>query len=329
MKKIKLPLEMANGVLVRTLEELKENWDLEQVLNYYLNGKLEMWLADRYYTDLAEEVSALSVITDNKELQKKLCEIFGVKVENNFVDMGVVEERNRRLDILRQYTADDAILKNVDKVAFNQEELNNLLYKGESTVYLFNNVFSISLLLRNKTYVGVGDVEVTVDTKEYINFSDFNIKLKNIKFNNQKENATLNEESNEESEKYLAKAKEYAANEDYEMAFMCYKIAAANENIEALKSLAELYEKGRGVTADIFRAIEFYTEAANKGDIDAMYRLGEIYSCTKNECWNFYTAIKWYKKAADLGHTDAKRIYNLNKAFWKEPEYNDPKTWDL
>ena len=48
-----------------------------------------------------------------------------------------------------------------------------------------------------------------------------------------------------------------------------------------------------------------------------MYRLGEIYSCTKNEVWNFYTAIKWYKKAADLGHTDAKRIYNLNKAFFK------------
>ena len=126
--------------------------------------------------------------------------------------------------------------------------------------------------------------------------------------------------SNEESEKYLAKAKEYAASEDYEMAFMCYKIAAASDNIEALKSLADLYEKGRGVTADILKAIELYTEAANKGDTDAMYRLGEIYSCTKNEVWNFYTAIKWYKKAADLGHKDAKRIYNLNKAFWKEPE---------
>lgn len=33
MKKIKLPLEMANGVLVRTLDELKENWVLEKILN--------------------------------------------------------------------------------------------------------------------------------------------------------------------------------------------------------------------------------------------------------------------------------------------------------
>ena len=34
MKKIKLPLEMADGVAVRTLEELKDNWDLEKVLNH-------------------------------------------------------------------------------------------------------------------------------------------------------------------------------------------------------------------------------------------------------------------------------------------------------
>ena len=81
--------------------------------------------------------------------------------------------------------------------------------------------------------------------------------------------------------------------------------------------LAEMYEKGKNVSIDTLKAIEFYTKAANKGDIAAMYRLGEIYSCTKNEVWNFYTAIKWYKKAADLGHTDAKRIYNLNKAFFK------------
>lgn len=121
MKKIKLPLEMANGVLVRTLDELKENWDLEKVINYYLNGKLQTWLKDRYYTELAEKVSALSGISDNTELQKKLCGIFGIEAEDDLVDMEAVAERNRRLKILRQHTADDAVLKNVDKVAFNQE----------------------------------------------------------------------------------------------------------------------------------------------------------------------------------------------------------------
>ena len=312
MKKIKLPLEMANGVLVRTLDELKENWDLEKVINYYLNGKLQTWLKDRYYTELAEEVSALNDINDNVELQKKLCNIFGIEAEDDLVDMEAVAERNRRLKILRQHTADDAVLKNVDKVAFNQEELFKLLYTGESIIYLFGNTFTIPLSLRNKTYIGIGDVEVNLDTKEYINFNDFNIKFKNVKFNKD-----IDVLLNKEPEKVLMIAKEYDKVGNYKNAFKYYQIAAENENIEALMILAEMYEKGKNVSIDTSKAIEFYTKAANKGDIDAMYRLGEIYSCTINEVWNFYTAIKWYKKAADLGHTDAKRIYNLNKAFFK------------
>ena len=312
MKKIKLPLEMSNGALVRTLDELKENWNLEKVINYYLNGKLQTWLNDRYYTELAEEVSALNGINDNAELQKKLCNIFGIEAEDDLVDMEAVAERNRRLKILRQHTADDAVLKNGDKVAFNQEELFKLLYTGESIIYLFCNTFTIPLSLRNKTYIGIGDVEVNLDTKEYINFNDFNIKFKNIKFNKD-----IDVLLNREPEKVLMIAKEYDKVGNYKNAFKYYQIAAENENIEALMILAEMYEKGKNVSIDTLKAIEFYTKAANKGDIDAMYRLGEIYSCTKNEVWNFYTAIKWYKKAADLGHTDAKRIYNLNKAFFK------------
>ena len=114
MKKIKLPLEMANGVLVRTLDELKENWDLEKVINYYLNGKLQTWLTDRYYTELADKVSALSDINDNTELQKNLCDIFGMefKADTEFVDIDAVAEQNRKVDILRKYTADDKLLKN-------------------------------------------------------------------------------------------------------------------------------------------------------------------------------------------------------------------------
>ena len=78
---------MVNGVQVRTLDELKENWDLEKVLNYYLNGKLQTWLTDRYYTELADAVASLSDIDDNTELQHKLCGIFGIEIENDLVDV--------------------------------------------------------------------------------------------------------------------------------------------------------------------------------------------------------------------------------------------------
>ena len=47
-RKIRFPLKMKNGAEVRTLDELKENFDLESVLGYFADGKLSTWLADRY-----------------------------------------------------------------------------------------------------------------------------------------------------------------------------------------------------------------------------------------------------------------------------------------
>ena len=67
---------MKNGAEVRTLDELKENFDLESVLGYFTDGRLTTWLADRYYDEKAEAVAALSA--DTPDLNAKLCEILEV-----------------------------------------------------------------------------------------------------------------------------------------------------------------------------------------------------------------------------------------------------------
>ena len=69
-RKIRFPLKMKNGAEVHTLDELKENFDLESVLVYFTDGKLATWLADRYYDEKAEAVSALSA--DSPELNAML-----------------------------------------------------------------------------------------------------------------------------------------------------------------------------------------------------------------------------------------------------------------
>lgn len=66
MKKLKLPLEMANGQQVRSLQELRDNWDLEKVLGYYLNGRLLTWLNDRYYVEEAEQLQKLEKLKNEK-----------------------------------------------------------------------------------------------------------------------------------------------------------------------------------------------------------------------------------------------------------------------
>ena len=181
MKKIKLPLEMANGVMVRTLDELKENWDLEKIVGYFGDGRLVTWLNDRYYTDLAEQVEKITA--KGAEAQKELCAIFGIEFkQDEVVDAEALAERKRKLDILRQITSDDEVLKNVDSVAFNQEDLADLLDEGVEKIYLCNGKFSVPLNISGKKYIGVADAEVYIGKDELQDFDKLGISFENVRF---------------------------------------------------------------------------------------------------------------------------------------------------
>jgi len=41
---VKFPLKMPDGTAVRTIEELREHFDLRTVLDYYSSGWLKEWL---------------------------------------------------------------------------------------------------------------------------------------------------------------------------------------------------------------------------------------------------------------------------------------------
>ena len=120
-KKIKFALKMKDGVEVRNLQELRDNFDLNQVTAYFMDGKLVTWLSDRYYDEEAEQIESLQ--KDDSELQKKLCQIFGVEYEEDTMTPEEIETRNRKLAKLKEITGDEEILANVDHVALSQEKL--------------------------------------------------------------------------------------------------------------------------------------------------------------------------------------------------------------
>ena len=116
-KKIRFPLEMDNGIEVRSLEELRNNFSLPRVLTYVYSSKLVIWLRDRYANDIADAVEHLDM--DDKELPMKICELFGVVYDKQIhIDMEKIEERNRKLNILKEYTSDKHYQEVVDYIAF-------------------------------------------------------------------------------------------------------------------------------------------------------------------------------------------------------------------
>ena len=177
-KKIKFALKMKDGVEVRNLQELRNNFDLNQVTAYFLDGRLETWLSDRYYDELALSIQELNI--NDPDLQKKLCWILGVTyVEEKTESIEKIKIRSWKLEKLKSITDDEKILSHVDSVAFSQEELADLLDEGIDTIYLCGADFVIPERVKDKTYIGINTkLELTAEKLE--KYQKNNIHLINL-----------------------------------------------------------------------------------------------------------------------------------------------------
>ena len=186
-KKIKFPLIVKEDAQVRSIEELRKHFDLMKVTAYFLNGKLQTWLEQRYYDS---EAAAIKLLKDSDpDFHKKLCKILGVEYREDTVrvDIDLVKERNRRLNELKQYTSDQSILDKIDQVAFNQEELAYLLDEGIHDIYLCNNSFSIPIRIPNKKYIGIGKVVAVIHSEWEVDFWARRIEFVDVNFNHEYE----------------------------------------------------------------------------------------------------------------------------------------------
>lgn len=160
MAKVKIPLVMKNGEKAKDMESLRENFDVETVVGYFLDGKLSKWLDDRYYEEEAEAVAQLK--QDDPQLASKLCSIFEVEyTEGDEIGTKEIMRRKERLAHLRQLTDDEEILRKIDCVAFDQEELAELYDQGVETIYLCEGKFKIPKSKQDLTYKMVAGAEVS------------------------------------------------------------------------------------------------------------------------------------------------------------------------
>lgn len=83
-KKIRFPLEMENGIEVRSMEELRNNFSLGRVLEYVQNEKLVIWLRDRYENNIADAIAELDKM--DSELPRKVSEIFDIPYDEKTED---------------------------------------------------------------------------------------------------------------------------------------------------------------------------------------------------------------------------------------------------
>lgn len=123
------PLILKDGVEVRTLEELRENFDLENIVGYFKNGELLTWLEDRFYDDEAEIIADID--KDDTNAAAKICAALDVECDD---DLDFIKRLREKKSLLAEMTDDENIIDNAAATALNQEDLATLIQIDYKTI---------------------------------------------------------------------------------------------------------------------------------------------------------------------------------------------------
>lgn len=327
MAKIKFALKMADGAEVRTLDQLREHFDLASVLGYYSNGRLYDWLKSRNY-DEAEKLKALNPSSAN--FQRDLCEVLGVshpETGNPDLSLSDIAARNGRLERLKQFTVDDSILAAVDRVAFTQEEMETLLAEDKCTsdisesrgissstigktipqssfltsvpvkriIYLCGDQFIIPGDVGEITYIGVNGPLIQFDR----NISALGIDIDGVDFD-----FDGYADDNDIIEQFH---KTFMQNP--ELGAKLLQKSAERGSVSAQIILGDCYASGFGVEPNVEETVKWYRKAAEQGNAEAQNSLGIKYWKGEGIGQNYEYAYRWFLRSAKQGYFIAQ--YNL------------------
>lgn len=182
-KKIKFPLEMKDGIKVRTIEELRDNIDYEKLIEYCINKKLHIWLSDREYT---EYVKQLELIDFSLEASiEKVCDVLGLRYEPNVV--GSVNPITIKKNVEKQTYVESIVGEKIDiadpgLIATNQEEFEELLNNDAEIIYLCGDLFELPQNVKSVTINGINSPIVKIDSNKVVDFDKNEIIFNDVVF---------------------------------------------------------------------------------------------------------------------------------------------------
>lgn len=140
---------------IHSLEELRQNFDLRQVVTAFLDCTLERWLADCFYEKHSEQVRKLDHAIGS-DIERELCRILGV----DYVASGYLSEEQRivyerKCLIIQQHSDDPKLLEHALDTATNQAELAEFLHSDRHRIYLCGSSFNVPIRISGVHYIGM------------------------------------------------------------------------------------------------------------------------------------------------------------------------------
>ncbi len=178
-KKIRFPLEMAEGRLVKELDEFQRYFDLEKAVAYFCNGRLQKWLENTYNDDILEELGNLT--GQEEDFAERFTDILGVEYTpgektdvQKLMKDSVVKER------LKLFFTDGEAERIAEMTAETQQDLERLATEGKDHIYLLSGTFQIPKNIKETTFEGIGDPKITFEEADEKKVQDQCLRFLNI-----------------------------------------------------------------------------------------------------------------------------------------------------
>lgn len=189
------------GNKIESIEDIKQNFQVYELMDYMNNGALRSWLEDAGYNEYSKKLDLWSS-TDRKEQKKKLYDTFGVAydtaAEYTTTDVLLHEKRKMRLKLLEnqdgivvynQDMLDEALADIVDEAALDDTENGEKKKTIIKLIASSHNGFEIPISVPNVYYIGMledhayfPNVELEFDEIEYnqqgIFFENVDVEIK-------------------------------------------------------------------------------------------------------------------------------------------------------
>jgi len=297
-RKVKFALILKDGYEVRNnIEEIKEHFDYNKIVDYFIDGQLSRWLEDRHYYEEKEKLDNLDV--NELNFRDRICSIFGAQISVHEQDLN---DGMYFLNLSLKYKDCDRS-KYIELLMKAAEMSNPIAMRKLGEYYTDEDTWDIDEAEKWFRQAAMkDDVEslVGLGAIYYHHYDDYE------KAKRYYEQAA--EQGNAEGMYCLGKYYEEIKN-DVETALDFYKKAAKYGDDDAMVALGNYYIDEEWYD----NACIWFSKSAEKGNSDAQNKMGEIMFQGLGRDVDLDLAFSWFEKAAKGDCAEA--IYNLAQCY--------------
>lgn len=160
------------------IKELLEIYSIEDILLMIKNESLLFWLENKSYSYQSQKIRDFLKRKDiiDADIIIFFFEIFNISAE--YIDKEWIHKIKDKIKKNRKIYS--LIGTDTNNIAFNQNELVNILSTDINTIYLANDEFYIPLEKKEITYIGKENAVINLPFRGNIDFKDFDIHLKDV-----------------------------------------------------------------------------------------------------------------------------------------------------